>query len=586
MIPRVALQERQAEWGLTEEVVEKDYVLGWLLWGIGANPRLRDTWIFKGGTCLKKCFVETYRFSEDLDFTVLEGGPLMPEDLQPVLVNMLDVVEQKTGIALLGRPPVIRLRPGDRSAEGRIYYRGPRGAPGEAKVKLDLTHDETVVDSTVQRNIAHPYEDALPGEATVRCYSFAEVFAEKLRALVERTRPRDLYDAVNLYRRADLRGDRALVISILERKCAFKGISMPTLATVSATEKIAELSADWQSMLGHQLPTLPPVDEFVAALDELFGWLGGGESIELDSVPAGREQIESTWVAPATIAWWPGGAPLEKIRFAGANHLLVELRYLYAPDRALCLTSLQSWKSFDLRDQSPDGRGPGLPRRQNRRGAHHRSSLRSALRQRTFRRTPREDRAAAFGLSARRALEGQGLGYFGETRSPFIALAEQGVLDLPVDPHVGVVPGDAGLGQRVVVAGEQVGNVGNLTEHGEAVAEPDRDEELAVLLVVEDVRLPLAVGGRAPAQVDGDVEDRAARAADQLRLARLGLEVNPTQGPLGGAGVVVLDELDPDAVLGPEAVTVGLDHEAAGVTVDRWLQQHHPVELRRQHLRH
>ncbi len=66
MIARAALQQRASEWGLTEEVVEKDYVLGWLLSGIGSHPRLRDHWIFKGGTCLKKCFVETYRFSEAL----------------------------------------------------------------------------------------------------------------------------------------------------------------------------------------------------------------------------------------------------------------------------------------------------------------------------------------------------------------------------------------------------------------------------------------------------------------------------------------------------------------------------------------
>lgn len=149
MISRAALQARAGEWGLTEEVVEKDYVLGWLLWGIGSHPALRDHWVFKGGTCLKKCFVETYRFSEDLDFTVLEGGPLEPDDLLPVLTELLDRVEQETGISLSSRAPVVRLRPDGRSAEGRIYYRGPRGAPGEARVKLDLTYDETVVEATV-----------------------------------------------------------------------------------------------------------------------------------------------------------------------------------------------------------------------------------------------------------------------------------------------------------------------------------------------------------------------------------------------------------------------------------------------------
>ena len=64
------------EWKLRHDVVEKDYVLGWLLAGIANNP-VTDRWAFKGGTCLRKCWFETYRFSEDLDFTVSE------EDLDP-----------------------------------------------------------------------------------------------------------------------------------------------------------------------------------------------------------------------------------------------------------------------------------------------------------------------------------------------------------------------------------------------------------------------------------------------------------------------------------------------------------------------
>ncbi|HEV3094945.1 MAG TPA: nucleotidyl transferase AbiEii/AbiGii toxin family protein [Solirubrobacteraceae bacterium] len=327
MIPPAALQVRAREWGLTEEVVEKDYVLGWLLWGIGSQPALRDHWVFKGGTCLKKCFVETYRFSEDLDFTVLDDGPLTPEDLLPILTETLDRVEQETGIELSSRQPVVRLRPDGRSAEGRIYYRGPRGAPGEARVKLDLTYDETIVETTVRREIAHAYDEALPSDGAVQCYAFAEVFAEKLRALGQRTRPRDLYDVVNLYRRADLRENRDLVVSILQRKCAYKDVPIPTLAAVTATDKAADLRADWGAMLAHQLPVLPPVDEFIDALQDVFAWLGGEEPVQLEPVPDGREQIEASWVAPPTITRWPGGAPLEQIRFAGVNHLLAELDY-------------------------------------------------------------------------------------------------------------------------------------------------------------------------------------------------------------------------------------------------------------------
>ena len=76
MITRVDIVERANAWGLSEGVVEKDYVIGWLLWGIGVHPLLSRYWAFKGGTCLKKCYFETYRFSEDLDFSVLPGSPL------------------------------------------------------------------------------------------------------------------------------------------------------------------------------------------------------------------------------------------------------------------------------------------------------------------------------------------------------------------------------------------------------------------------------------------------------------------------------------------------------------------------------
>ena len=50
MITRADIVERVGEWQLTEEVIEKDYVLGWLLWGIGTDPVLRTQWVFKASS--------------------------------------------------------------------------------------------------------------------------------------------------------------------------------------------------------------------------------------------------------------------------------------------------------------------------------------------------------------------------------------------------------------------------------------------------------------------------------------------------------------------------------------------------------
>ena len=70
MIDCLEIMEFSREVGLVPEVVEKDYVLGWVLGAIFSHQSLRMDWLFKGGTCLKKCYFETYRFSEDLDFTL------------------------------------------------------------------------------------------------------------------------------------------------------------------------------------------------------------------------------------------------------------------------------------------------------------------------------------------------------------------------------------------------------------------------------------------------------------------------------------------------------------------------------------
>ena len=148
MISRTELNERIREWGIREDVIEKDYVIGWVLWGIGADPALSAAWAFKGGTCLKKCYVETFRFSEDLDFTLLPGATFEIGQVIRHLKQALVHVYEESGIALLEREPVVRMRPDGRSAEGRVYYRGPRNTPGLASIRIDLTIAEKIVRPT------------------------------------------------------------------------------------------------------------------------------------------------------------------------------------------------------------------------------------------------------------------------------------------------------------------------------------------------------------------------------------------------------------------------------------------------------
>src|SRR5437588_12914536 len=60
---------------IREDVLERDYCLAWFLAALSQSD-LKTVLGFKGGTALKRCYFAEYRFSEDLDFTLLEPIPL------------------------------------------------------------------------------------------------------------------------------------------------------------------------------------------------------------------------------------------------------------------------------------------------------------------------------------------------------------------------------------------------------------------------------------------------------------------------------------------------------------------------------
>ena len=273
MITHQEIKNLVTEWGLRESIIEKDYVISWVLWGIGADPELGVHWVFKGGTSLKKCYIETWRFSEDLDFTVMPGGFYKPEDIEPLIKRVLERVYDESGIDFSIKPSIFKYADKYLYTEGNIYYRGPRNARNPARIKLDISGAEKIVRPTILRDISHPYSDSLPAPAQVRCYAFEEIFAEKLRAMGERGRPRDLYDIVLLFRRRDFQDEPKLIKSVLEKKCELKGVSITTLESIRNASTKGELISEWESMLGHQLQALPAFEQFWDELPNIFNWL-------------------------------------------------------------------------------------------------------------------------------------------------------------------------------------------------------------------------------------------------------------------------------------------------------------------------
>lgn len=332
MIGKQDILDRAAEWQLRPSVVEKDYVLGWLLAAIAEHPEGSQQWIFKGGTCLKKCFFETYRFSEDLDFSLLPGARYTTDDLQNVLREVAARAAEMSGLQLPPELATVRERKnlqGGLTFEGRIGYRGPMADPTFPRVRFDLTRHEPVLDGVARRGVFHAYPDELPEGLALATYTIDELFAEKVRALAERTRPRDLYDVIFMLENQPDALDLSRSRTLFREKCGVKNLPAPTSSLLLDTIRgSAEIRSEWANMLAHQLPQLPPIDSLLARAAGLFEWLeseatAARQDLASVAAPAPDEQI----VAAAGLKYWGAGVGLEAVRFAGTNRLLIEFSY-------------------------------------------------------------------------------------------------------------------------------------------------------------------------------------------------------------------------------------------------------------------
>ncbi|MGH9322729.1 MAG: nucleotidyl transferase AbiEii/AbiGii toxin family protein [Vicinamibacteria bacterium] len=259
------LSNRLAERGgrrIPETVLERDYCLSWLLVGLSRSP-LRDRLAFKGGTALKKCYFADYRFSEDLDFTMIEETPW--EEIERHLAAVFEQTRRASGVE-------IRLDHLDRHSHENSHtfylaYDGPLPPARGKTVKTDITIRERIVLPLEDRPILRGYEEYrdLPEDAGIRVYSLDEVAVEKTVALLDRARnePRDLYDLWFLTSGGHV--DLSDLVNPVARKLEFRGL---TLAQVGKefTAKEARYKKLWQVRLAAQMAELP---EFAAVYREV-----------------------------------------------------------------------------------------------------------------------------------------------------------------------------------------------------------------------------------------------------------------------------------------------------------------------------
>ncbi|OGY82964.1 MAG: hypothetical protein A3F54_04650 [Candidatus Kerfeldbacteria bacterium RIFCSPHIGHO2_12_FULL_48_17] len=334
MITKAEILELAGNLSLQQTTVQKDYVIGWVLRAISNHIHLRQ-WVFKGGTCLKKCYFETYRFSEDLDFTIPTNQELSPALIKTHLDESITWIEENSGLTFPRRDWKIdeyKNPRGNTSYQVKISYHGPLGGQVRSlpRVKFDITQDELLVDAPQSRDLQHNFSDAFKPIPQIRCYSINEILAEKSRALLERNgRARDIYDVVNISRnfREQIKPRRAKEIT--HAKFKFKKLPAPTVQQIMNAIDKGILKAHWENQLSHQISNLPPVETFLYDLEDAIAWWLEPETAKPNpkSMPGATGRIAPRQWFPTTGHRNQSLLAIELIRHAAHNRQCASISY-------------------------------------------------------------------------------------------------------------------------------------------------------------------------------------------------------------------------------------------------------------------
>lgn len=243
---------------IPESVLERDYCIAWFLVGL-SRVSLCEKLAFKGGTALRRCHFENYRFSEDLDFTLLQS--LAFDELKKDLEAVYKEVKYASNI-------IFRFSREDSIAHQNSYtfylnYEGPLPVIGTSKeIKVDVTIKEKVVYLPVELIVlknCNEYTD-LPSIATIRGYSLQEIAAEKSVALLDRARtePRDLYDLWYLTERVR-EVNLSECLDAVHEKLQYRGKLLKNVCG-EFEKKEVRLKKTWESRLSMQMGNLPEFD--------------------------------------------------------------------------------------------------------------------------------------------------------------------------------------------------------------------------------------------------------------------------------------------------------------------------------------
>jgi len=265
------------------EVLERDYILSWILAGISRHGPLRETLVFKGGTALKKCYFGDYRFSEDLDFSGLAGVPVgggMETAIDSVCRTATELLDEYAPVRIVWE----RYTERDPHPAGQeaftIRAQLPWQRSPQTRALVEIAIDEPILKTPSLRSVIHEYGE--PVEADVQVYALEEIIAEKLRAIQQhrrmmeergwsRSRARDYYDIWRILGTYRDRLDLTDLGRLVKAKCEVRSVDFHEPDDFFEGAMLAYVERTWSQWLGNLVPELPA---FTTVIGELRPQIG------------------------------------------------------------------------------------------------------------------------------------------------------------------------------------------------------------------------------------------------------------------------------------------------------------------------
>ncbi|MBS3159359.1 nucleotidyl transferase AbiEii/AbiGii toxin family protein [Candidatus Woesearchaeota archaeon] len=239
-LKRIAAKQR-----IALSVVEKDYALTWVLYGL-SKTEFKKYFVFKGGTAIRKIYFPDWRYSEDLDFTLPKK--FNDEELREVIDKINIFLTEMAGITL----NIKSLHSNPEYAQIKIQFLGPLN--NKNTIKLDLSFNEPIILTPKNKDIHSEYSDK--EKRSLLVYPLEEILAEKIRSILQRAKTRDYYDVWKILKLHHDKINVDLLYEVLIKKCQAKKLDF-NKDNLFSSERIKPAQEYWEKSLAHQVNAVP-----------------------------------------------------------------------------------------------------------------------------------------------------------------------------------------------------------------------------------------------------------------------------------------------------------------------------------------